>query len=53
MRLYRYVPLRHVDRFMAAGWIDCGALVETHHGQHAELMRACACNPEGRAPDAR
>lgn len=46
-RVYRYVPLRHVERYLAAGWIDCGALVGTHHGLHAEIMRAPMCwNPE-------
>lgn len=43
MRLYRYVPHRHVGRFLAAGWIIAQDLQDTHHGAHAVLMRACAC----------
>jgi hypothetical protein len=48
--LFRYVPWRKVDRYLAAGWIASDALTHTHHGRHAVLMRACVCNPNGDAP---
>ena len=52
MRTYRYVRLSEVDRYLRSGWIPTPGLVDTHHGRWSLLMRACVCNPEGRA-DAR
>jgi hypothetical protein len=43
MRVYRYVSLRKIAAYLAAGWIPTESLNDCHHGRHAILMRACAC----------
>jgi hypothetical protein len=43
MRHYRYVSLRHVEAYLAAGWVPCLLVSPSHHCQHAIIMRACAC----------
>ena len=46
---YRYARVTEINRWLAAGWIDCGPC-PGHHGYWSHLMRACECNPEGRKP---
>ena len=52
IRVYRLVRLSEVERYLRAGWIPTDGLGDTHHGRWSMIMRACACNPEGRT-DAR
>ena len=46
-RLYRYVPLRWIEVYLAAGWIPVIPVDPTHHCRHAVLCRACACHDAG------
>jgi hypothetical protein len=44
IRLFRYIPLRLVDRAMALGWAPTQALRDTCHGHYAVLCEwMCAC----------
>jgi hypothetical protein len=44
MRTYRYVHHKHIERFLATGWIPCLPSAPSHHCRHAIIMRACACH---------
>lgn len=47
--VYRYARIDRMPDFLAMGWIDHG-LLPGPHGAWSFMVRACVCNPEGKAP---